>query len=72
MLQGLVTLSATIAIQNACCVRVLMRVLQEAALAHEIVESRGVCKAGSCWMLMRSAGRKGGGAVWCVRAGALA
>ena len=42
MLQGLVTLSATIAIQNACCVSVLMRVLQEAALAHEIVESRGV------------------------------
>ena len=41
-LQGLVTLSATIAIQNACCVSVLMRVLQEAALAHEIVESQGV------------------------------
>ncbi len=42
MLQGLVTLNETVAIQNACCVSVLMRVLQVAALAHQIVETRGV------------------------------
>ena len=85
MLQGLVTLSATIAIQNACCVSVLMRVLRSRRLRLSTKSlSRGVCKAGgSCWnqdvdAALRNAGSEGtpevgsAAAVWCVRAGALA
>ena len=73
MLQGLVTLSATIAIQNACCVSVLMRVLRSRRLRLSTKSlSRGVCKAGgSCWnqdvdAALRNAESKGTPKVGCV------
>jgi hypothetical protein len=73
MLQGLVTLSATTAIQNACCVSVLMRVLRSRRLSLSTKSlSRGVCKAGgSCWnqdvdAALRNAGSEGTPKVGCV------